>query len=256
MAARRARCAGFTLIELLVVIAILALLMSILSPSLRRVRRITHSAMCASHVRQLAVGLSAYLQGNRQRLWDDSQYNAQDDTGRWFSQRIPPYLGSGVEELLCPTASDFNNDPWSWGSATTVWGGPGTESWWMGGHYGSFGMNIWLTDVRGMGWQEGLWGMPATAELPADKVPVFADCAWTGSWCRTTDLPPNDLRQGATPAHGVTDQYHGIARHCVDRHDRAVNVAFLDGGARRVGLEELWHLRWSPQFQPSDITFP
>ena len=256
MAARRAQCAGFTLIELLVVIAILALLVSILSPSLRRVRQLTHSTQCASNVRQLGMALSAYVQGNRQRLWDDSQYSNWNPSGRWFSDRIPPYLGSGVERLLCPAASEFNDDPWSWGSATTVWGGPGTENWWMGGHYGSYGMNLWLTDWRAMGWREGLWGRPATAQVPADKLPVFADCVWTGSWCRTTDLPPDDLRQGATPANPVTDQYHGIARHCVDRHDRAVGVAFLDGSAHRVGLEELWRLRWSPEFQPCDITLP
>lgn len=51
---------GFTLVELLVVVAIVALLMAILLPSLPRARYVTRLAVCASNLRQVAVGSTTY----------------------------------------------------------------------------------------------------------------------------------------------------------------------------------------------------
>ncbi len=51
---------GFTLIELLVVIAIIALLMSILVPTLHRVKEQARGAVCKSNLRQLGAGLYIY----------------------------------------------------------------------------------------------------------------------------------------------------------------------------------------------------
>ena len=51
---------AFTLIELLVVIAIIALLLAILTPSLRRTRTLARRAVCGSNMHQNVAGLSAY----------------------------------------------------------------------------------------------------------------------------------------------------------------------------------------------------
>ncbi|MCB9854103.1 MAG: type II secretion system protein [Phycisphaerales bacterium] len=53
---------AFTLIELLVVIAIIALMISILLPSLTRARERGRVAYCLSNQRQIAAGCAAYLQ--------------------------------------------------------------------------------------------------------------------------------------------------------------------------------------------------
>ena len=53
---------GFTLVELLVVIGIIALLVSILLPTLNRAREMAFRTQCAANLRQFYNGDLAYLQ--------------------------------------------------------------------------------------------------------------------------------------------------------------------------------------------------
>ena len=53
---------GFTLIELLVVIAIIALLLSILTPALNKVKEAGRRAVCMSNFRQLGMAFTMYAQ--------------------------------------------------------------------------------------------------------------------------------------------------------------------------------------------------
>lgn len=55
---------GFTLIELLVVIAIIALLMAIISPSLRKAKEAARLMICASNQRQCVLGVQSYMVDN------------------------------------------------------------------------------------------------------------------------------------------------------------------------------------------------
>ncbi|HVS72961.1 MAG TPA: prepilin-type N-terminal cleavage/methylation domain-containing protein [Phycisphaerae bacterium] len=71
------RRAGFTLIELLVVVAIIALLISILLPSLARARDQAKKTACASNLHQLGIALSTYA--------GEFENNLPPETGRHFA---------------------------------------------------------------------------------------------------------------------------------------------------------------------------
>jgi prepilin-type N-terminal cleavage/methylation domain-containing protein/prepilin-type processing-associated H-X9-DG protein len=86
---------AFTLIELLVVTAIIAVLISILLPSLGAARRGARTIKCASNLHQVAVGWTLYAQDNRDvvvsgrpaKLDGDNTYfvgNGRKYRPRWF----------------------------------------------------------------------------------------------------------------------------------------------------------------------------
>ncbi len=59
---------GFTLIELLVVIAIIALLVSILLPSLNRARELAKRTMCAANLHGVGQAFAMYQAGNKDKF--------------------------------------------------------------------------------------------------------------------------------------------------------------------------------------------
>jgi prepilin-type processing-associated H-X9-DG protein/prepilin-type N-terminal cleavage/methylation domain-containing protein len=78
------RTRGFTLIEVLVVVSIIALLISILLPSLRRARDESKFVVCQSGFRQLGMGCS-YFAGDHKGYYPDPQ--------RWLTW-TPWYWGT------------------------------------------------------------------------------------------------------------------------------------------------------------------
>ncbi|MBI4582273.1 MAG: prepilin-type N-terminal cleavage/methylation domain-containing protein [Planctomycetes bacterium] len=69
---------GFTLIEVLVVVAIVALLISILIPSLANARELSKRAVCLSNLSQLGVASTGYINSNKNRFcwgWVDYSVN-------------------------------------------------------------------------------------------------------------------------------------------------------------------------------------
>jgi len=101
---------GFSLMELLVVIAIIGLLLSILTPSLVRVRSTARRLVCAHNLRQIDLAVSLYLNTN-----DNTYPCAQDPLpagywlwmGRGWRSIVEPYLGDNIDAnnpsvLFCP----------------------------------------------------------------------------------------------------------------------------------------------------------
>lgn len=44
---------------------------------------------------------------------------------------------------------------------------------------------------------------------------------------------------------------NGMRLFCIDRHDGTINGVFLDLSARKIGLKELWMLKWHKEFDTS-----
>ena len=132
IAAGRRHAGGFTLIEVLVVVAIIALLVSILLPSLSQAREQAKRASCLSNLKTLGMAVSAYILNEKERFcWLQKTWfyggrrgNGEVTWGGWDipAERRPlnKYVYQGkmrnsmsLEAYRCP--SDFgvrlNNEP-------------------------------------------------------------------------------------------------------------------------------------------------
>ena len=92
-----ARRRAFTLIELLVVIAIIALLVSILAPSLGHLKSTIKRIICASDMRQLGIAWNAYTKANGGSLVGSNTYWPWDWAGPWGDMQggaLYRYVGS------------------------------------------------------------------------------------------------------------------------------------------------------------------
>ena len=96
-ALRSSQHGGFTLIELLVVVAIIALLISILLPSLSRAREQAKALVCMSQLKQMGNAFMMYVDEWDDRMPMHRRGNPLDpgdssaDTGKW-SVYLRPYL--------------------------------------------------------------------------------------------------------------------------------------------------------------------
>lgn len=90
---------GFTLVELLVVIGIIALLISILLPSLNRARQAASLIDCQSRMRQIGLAIQMYASENSQFLPADRfEYNT--GSSDWFVQNSKYHITSILSEML------------------------------------------------------------------------------------------------------------------------------------------------------------
>lgn len=81
---------AFTLVELLVVISIIALLLSILLPSLSKARELAKTASCASNMKQINAGAA---------LWSGSHDDWAPGAWWWYPEKEEVSLGSRTDVI-------------------------------------------------------------------------------------------------------------------------------------------------------------
>ena len=113
------RIHGFTLVELLVVISIIAMLLSILMPSLQKAREMAKSTVCKSQLKQFGIALQTYAEDNRNEyLVNEYPPAGQSPEGYYWFGRISAYIDTKSKTdkttplMRCPSGQskkDFGN---------------------------------------------------------------------------------------------------------------------------------------------------
>jgi len=111
---------GFTLIELLVVVAIIALLISILLPSLSRARELTRRAVCGANLRGMGQGMHIYSNDNQgsfpQQYYDSGNITAPANGPATSEVDYVAWMGSRSELKISQATAGGPNTVSSRGS--------------------------------------------------------------------------------------------------------------------------------------------
>jgi hypothetical protein len=206
-------------------------------------RRRAKEAVCLSNLRQWGTVFRAFLQDNNGYFDTGWPHSAAEDGFYAGGHHWPIILQEYYRDRklrFCPMATvSITSQPHA-----AFWAWPRMDTLDQNRYYdpeGSYGKNEWAANQS-----EELQRIPgANWRTPnvqgANNIPLLMDCAWAGGFPEDFDVPP--------AYDGEMDLLdREMRRLCINRHEGTVNCVFLDFSARKVGLKELWTLKWHRQY--------
>jgi hypothetical protein len=187
-------------------------------------RRRAKEAVCLSNLQNWANIFKAFLN-------DNNGYFMQGwyAPGQAWQDILRPYYGGGKGGIKCCPEASKPDDADVSGSTFEAWSV-------NAGDYGSYGTCSCIYNPPQT--SSDFWRRSEVAG--ADNVPLFLDALWVTSYPWWTNTPPE--YEGAKFMSGATGG--GMGTFCIPRHYGSINGLFFDFSARKIGLKELWLLKW------------
>jgi prepilin-type N-terminal cleavage/methylation domain-containing protein/prepilin-type processing-associated H-X9-DG protein len=252
---------AFTLVELLVVISIVVVLVAILLPVLGRIRAHARAVACQSNLRQWGLLVNTYVTGNDGKFFFElthvDTWTRPQAVTVWVQSWWYIFLTDFADYRdiwFCPMAKTLSPDRRT-GSTFHAWHADRSAGRLPTGGWGdverelqgSYGVNAWV----GLSRPEmppkperpnsACWTTPLVKE--ASNVPLVFDCALS-MYYGTLDGPP--------PYPDADPGVHYSGAVCMNRHTGGINAVFMDGSVRKVGLKQLWGLKWHREYDTAN----
>jgi len=234
---------GFTLIELLVVIAIIALLISVLLPSLNRARAASKTTVCLSNMKNLSLAADLYANDHHD-AYPLSRSHGGFKQGGWI-KLLKPYAGS---EALYRCPADESDNWFEEGKSVE-----GTK------RLNSYATNVYMTPKqhppRGSPDPRPLYGFTHRTMIPTAQGTVYL-----GEWRETTgdEVPEDHIHADrwkpgllGVPESQPKDEL-AIGRHVGKRE----NYAFADSHAETRRFDETFFYDEAQQKLVRDLWDP
>ncbi|MGN6367859.1 MAG: prepilin-type N-terminal cleavage/methylation domain-containing protein [Phycisphaerae bacterium] len=202
-------------------------------------------------------GGTRYQWGDATHGWDTTP-----DTGWWDKAVVTEVRGTGNAK----NPDGLQGYSISAKSVQVMGSGSATK---FIGYKGSYGINDWVDVHQGNpgtkppGFTQAM-NLYSQIEQP-QLTPLFIDAIWpendvsfSGSIGKFNEVVPGNGPIFTSP-YPTTNIFTGEAntptgRLAVARHGKSTNVAYCDGSASNLKLQEIWHLQWYNGSQPKDLS--